>query len=129
MSWRLAILGVTLMTAGCAGGGVRLSLPMEVASPRGFVFKTPVALKTPEGVRFHGALCRASLSPAPTHIRLDHVSASGALLGSKSAWVTDLEGRDAHCGYYNVQTDWTVAAGEHVRVCAQHADAPCAPVK
>jgi hypothetical protein len=129
VNWRLSTLGMALLTTGCAGGGALLNLPIEVAAPRGFALKTPVALKTPEGVRFDGALCRESLSPAPTRIRLDHVSASGALLGTRSASVTDLEGRNAHCAYFNVQTDWTVAEGDHIRVCAPRSDAPCAPVK
>ena len=115
------------MATGCAAGYAVLNIPIELVAPRGFAFQAPVALKTAAGVRVHGALCPQSPSRAPTRIRMDHVSASGALLGSSYASVAGLEGRDAHCAYFNIQTDWTIAAGEHIGGCAPHSDAPCAP--
>ncbi len=128
---RLGVLGVvaSLGAAGCAayGGATLLAVPTELISRRGFALTSPVAIQTPIGTRFHGSVCRKSPMPSPTRIRLERVSASENVLASASRPLSGLGGRGNHCTFYDMPTDWTVGAGERVRVCALRLESACTP--
>lgn len=127
----LHVLGImmSLCAGGCAayGGALLLPVPMEVSSPSGFVLRSPDAIQTPTGTRFHGAVCRKSSMLSPTRVRVDRLGARGDVLASASRPLGGLGGRGRRCTFYEVPTDWTIGAGESVRVCALRSDSPCPP--
>lgn len=119
----LASLGL----ASCAGygGATLLRLPVEVSPSRYATVRTPDAIKTATGVRFHGSVCRSTSSLPPTHLRVERIGADGAVADAASRTLWGLGGRGRRCSFYDVTTDWTLGAAEHVRVCAGRSDAPC----
>ena len=121
-----SLLAVLLMV-GCAayGGATLLDVPVIVSAPPGFAVASPDAIQSPEGTRFHGSVCRRSFNLSATRIRVERIDAGGAVVASASRPLWGLGGRVRHCTFYDVPTDWTVGAGEHVRVCALRSDAPC----
>lgn len=125
----LCALGIvmSLGAGGCAayGGATLLAVPMEMNSPRGFVLGSPDAIQTPTGIRFHGSVCRRSPMLSPTRIRVERLGLRGVILASTSRPLWGLGGRGRRCTFYDVPTDWTVGAGESVRVCALRSDSPC----
>lgn len=125
----IPVMVMSVGAAGCAayGGATLLAVPMEVSSPRGFALRSPDAIQTPTGTRFHGSVCRRSPMLSPTRIRVERLGLSGDVLASASRPLWGLGGRGRHCTFYDVPTDWTVGAGEVVRVCAQRSDSPCPP--
>lgn len=126
---RILAIVMPLGAAGCAayGGATLLAVPMEVSSPRGFALRTPDAIQTPTGTRFHGSVCRRSPMLSPTRIRVERLGARGDVLAAASRPLGGLGGRGRHCTYYDVPTDWTVGGGESVRVCALRSDSSCPP--
>jgi hypothetical protein len=108
------------------GRPILLSVTMDVTAPHGYVAAPPSAFQTPSGTRFHGSVCRKSWMAPPTRIRLDRVSESGAILASTSRPLFGLEGRNSTCAFYDVVTDWVLAAGERISVCATRTATPCA---
>lgn len=126
---RMLAVVMPLGTAGCAayGGATLLAIPMEVSSPRGFSLRSPDAIQTPTGTRFHGAVCRRSPMLSPTRIRVERLGVGGDVLASASRPLWGLGGRGHRCTFYDVPTDWTVRPEEGVRVCAQRSDSPCPP--
>lgn len=124
---RLLSLTVAIGVAGCASYGGQRPLDMGIAAsaPRGFVLESVVAFAEPEGVRFHGTLCRRSVWPAPTRIRADRTDAAGAVFSTASITVSGLAGRDRHCIFFNVPTTGALRPGEHAWVCAKSGSGPC----
>ena len=123
---------VMLLGAGaCAesGGATLLPVPMDVTAPYGFVAGSPAAFQTPTGTLFHGSVCRHSWMAPPTRVHLDRISARGAIVASTSSPLFGLEGRNSTCTFYDVATDWMIAPGERINVCAVRTDMPCAPEK
>lgn len=126
---RLRMLPILMLfgATGCQtyAGATLLAVSMELAAPRGFVLPTPVALQERSGARFHGSICRKTLSPPPTVIRLDRIGADGNILSSASSRLSEMGGRGGRCVFYDVTTDWSVGAAEHVHVCAVYSNRPC----
>jgi|688.fasta_scaffold659232_2 hypothetical protein len=113
--------------AGCAayGGAPLLTLPIDVAPSRNASVSTPDAIQTATGTRFHGSVCRRAPWNAPTRIRIERIGQDGTVVGVASRPISGLSGRGSRCAFYDVLTDWTIAARERVRVCAGRSDAPC----
>lgn len=119
----LAALGL----AGCAayGGETMLSLPIQVIPSRSVTLRTPDAIRTATGTRFHGSVCRSVPWMSLTRIRIERLGAGGAVVDTATRPLSGLGGRGPRCTFYDVATDWTVGSGEQVRVCAGRSDAPC----
>lgn len=130
-SSRLLPIVMFLGAGACAesGGGALLPVPMDVTAPYGFVAGSPAAFRTPTGTRFHGSVCRHSWMAPPRRVHLDQISAAGAIMASTSRPLFGLEGRNSSCTFYDVATDWMIAPGERVSVCAARTDRPCARQK
>lgn len=128
-SLRVLVILMSLSAAGCAayGGATLLDVPTELNAPAGVVLRSPDAIRTPTGMRFHGTVCRQWPMQSPTRIRVERISATGEILASASRPIWGLGGRGRRCSFYDVPTDWTVGAHERVRVCAPRSDTPCAP--
>lgn len=119
---------VSLAVAGCAtyGGATMLSMPIEVSPSRSATVRTPDAIQTATGTRFHGAVCRNIRWNSPATIRVERIGVDGAVISAVSRALSRLGGRGQRCAFYDVPTEWTLTPGERVRVCATRADAPCA---
>jgi hypothetical protein len=130
---KIAMTAATLASlglAGCAayGGATLLSLPIEVSPVRNASVRTPDVIQTATGARFHGSVCKSVAWNAPTRIHVERVGSDGAVIATASRSLSGLGGRTPRCTFYDVATDWTVAAAERIRVCASRSDAPCPPV-
>lgn len=127
----LGLLGIviSLGAGSCAayGGATQLAVRMEVISPSGFALRSPDAIQSPTGTRFHGSVCRRSSMLSPTRVRVERLGARGDVLASASRPLGGLGGRGRRCTFYDVPTDWTIGGGESVRVCALRSDSPCPP--
>jgi hypothetical protein len=120
---------VLLGMAGCAAhAAVAVNVPVEAVPRHGFDVRLPTALQTPTGTRFHGAVCKDFPSRRGTSIHLDRIGADGQILSSTSQHLSGLDGRDDRCTFYDAFTNWTVAPGEHVNVCAVNSDTVCKPM-
>lgn len=124
---RIASIALLLGLAGCAayGGATLLSVPMELSFPRGVALRSPDAIQTKTGTRFHGSVCRRSPTLSPTRIRIERIDGAGTVVASASRTLSGMGGRGGGCTFYDVPTDWTVGAGERVRVCALRSEAAC----
>lgn len=125
--FRIAAMTLLLGVVGCAayGGATLLTIPMDVSAPRGVTLRPPDAIKTAAGARFHGAVCRRALVMSPTRIRVERIDISGVVVASASRALSSFGRREGGCRFYDVPTDWTIGAGERVRVCALQAGAAC----
>ena len=107
------------------GGQTAPVQPVDATTLNGFSIRSPAALRTAEGVRFHGWVCRESGVHTQAHIQIDRLNAQGAILASTSHPVSGLNGRDNHCAIFDVPTNWTLAPGDKVLVCAARSDQTC----
>ena len=122
-------LSATIAISGCASysGATVVAIKTEVSAPRGYSLAKPVAIQTADGTRFHGSVCRQSISPPPDQIRLDRLDSNGAVIASTTHRLSGLQGRNALCTYYDVNTLWTISSGERVRACAVRTESSCPP--
>ena len=98
-----------------------LASAASAASPEGFHISAPTVTSDATGARIHGAVCRTSAisTASPGELRIERIDGGGRVMASAYARLSrGLTGRDGGCGYYDRQTDWRLAAGEHVAVCA-----------
>ena len=121
---------VAIGLAGCVAfaGATVIQTPIVTSAPRGFLLKSVVAILEPEGVRFHGAVCRRTSLPAPVRIRVDRIDAAGQVLTSASRTLSGLRGPERHCTFFDVPTVGSPRSGESARVCAQRDEGPCPAV-
>lgn len=119
----LASLGL----ASCAayGGATLLRVPVEVSPSQYATVSTPDAIKTATGIRVHGWVCRTAAGSPPTHLRVERIGTDRAVAGAASQALWGIGGLRRRCTFYNLTTDWTLGADEHVRVCAQRWAASC----
>jgi hypothetical protein len=103
-----------------------LTVPLTATAPRGYQVRDAVVRSDAAGARIHGRICRQTLAPPPTEVRADHLGADGQVLGSATHSLSGLNGRDSACTVFDLPTNWTVAAGEAVRVCALRSQGACA---
>ena len=118
---RSQVLAVALIAlAGCASGVNKSPAPVSIrtdAAP-GYALHSPVAFQEASGLRLHGWICRGSSAHFAARIGADRVSAAGQVMASVSSHAPELNGRGSRCGVYDFATDWTLAAGEAVHICA-----------
>ena len=89
--------------------------------PQGFKIAAPSVTTDAAGARIHGAVCRTSAisTVSSGELRIERIDGGGRVMASAYARLSrGLTGRDGGCGFYDRQTDWRLAAGEHVAVCA-----------
>jgi hypothetical protein len=126
---KIVLAGALLGMGGCAAyaayGAVVVNVPVEAIAKHGFDLRSPTALQTPTGTRFHGAVCKEFASRRGASIHLDRIGVGGQILASTSQHLSGLDGRDNRCTFYDAWTDWTIAPGEHVDVCAVNSDTIC----
>jgi hypothetical protein len=127
LTLRIFAASAAFATSACAAfsGSILLSVPTDVSEPRGYSVGRPVAIKTAQGTRFHGSVCRQTTAPPPGRIQIDRVSSTGRLTASATHSLSGLGGRNSSCTYYDVETDWVISSGERVRVCALRGETPC----
>lgn len=115
--------------AGCAvHRPVLQPVRAEVAPREGFRIDRPVAIVDQRGLRFHGWICRNFLgSFAPRRLRLERLDAEGRQVAVAATGVT-LPARP-DCTIYDISTDWRLAPGERVRLCASDNGTPCLAAK
>lgn len=118
---------VSLALAGCTayGGATLLPVPMDLSAPRGTAVRSAVAIETPTGVRFHGAVCRQATAQSPTRLRVERIGDGGVVTASASRSLPIRGRREGGCSFYDVTTDWKLEPTEHVRVCALRGGEPC----
>jgi len=99
----------------CAG----LFAASSAAAAPGVELFQPRLDQRPEGVRVQGAVCRAvpALTAGGVELKVQKLDSTGAVVAETKAR-RDLRPRDRACAFYSVQTAWTVAPTESVRVCA-----------
>ncbi len=125
---RTTMLALALGVTGCSAYGdpTLLDAPIQVSAQRGFDVRPPVAIKTAAGTRFHGFLCHNPSMHASPVIHLDRVSAGGAVLASTYVHISGLSGHNgSRCAVYNTTTDWVLAPGEQVHLCALRTNSTC----
>jgi TolA-binding protein len=79
----------------------------------------PALFKTAEGTRVQGMVCRAPATVATQRgqLQLQHLNAAGKVVDTTSARLSEsLNRRNRTCDTYNIQTSWTVAATDTVKV-------------
>ncbi|MBP7817100.1 MAG: hypothetical protein KA085_13300 [Phenylobacterium sp.] len=112
--------------ASSASADVRtIDVPIEVSAPRGFAMRTVSATRTPNGTRFHGAVCRRSRSLAPTRLRVERIGANGQILASTSQSLSGLSVNQRHCQTFDLVTAWEVTPSDRFRVCAKRDATHC----
>ena len=117
------VLAMILLAAG--GAASPLAVPVETVSPQGYALASATAVKRADGARIHGSVCVKSRLPPPNVVRVEQISSTGQVLGSRSERLTGLGGRLFRCTFFNVQTAWTIGPSDRIRACALRSDGPC----
>jgi hypothetical protein len=104
---------------------VALAVPLTATVPRGYEVRGAAVQQTPAGARIHGRICRQSLTPPPTRLAAEHLDADGKVLASASHSLSGLGGRGNACAVFDFPTDWTLAAGDAVKLCALRSNGAC----
>ena len=119
------LLALALCGAGQAApyGGAALSdAPAGASQMAGFRVSRPDLIAAPGGLRVHGAICRtgSGAERAPGAVRVERLDGAGQVSGVAGGAVSrDLSGRGGGgCAFYDAPTAWTLAAADHIRVCA-----------
>lgn len=85
-----------------------------------FSVSRPAVYKVKDRLALAGSVCRRARSTllSPRAVRVEHVSATGAVLESGRAGLAAISRRaDQACSHYSLIVDWKLADGEAVRAC------------
>ncbi len=126
-------LGISGPASAAPYGGAAFVPAHAVAqSAVGFRIYAPDLIPTADGSRLHGSVCRTGRSPAasPSGVSLQVSDSKGHVIGKAVGGLSgNLSGRTGlGCAYYDLETGWSIAATDTVRVClvGRPEDAACA---
>jgi len=126
---KLQIAALSLTLGACAGMQRPQLQPVDsqVVAVSGFRLDRPAALMEPQGLRFHGWICRRSLGmAAPRGLRVERLNTAGEVTATATRAVAVPHRRD--CALYDVPTNWSLGPGETVRLCA-NSGPTCTPAR
>jgi len=117
----LATAAPAAASAGPFAGAPRLAARVEVAPGHGLVLRRPDLLQAVDGLRIHGAVCRAGPQPVlgPVDVHVERLDPGGRVVAETSIRLADaLSARDRACGFYDAAAAWSLAPSDTIRVCA-----------
>jgi hypothetical protein len=94
---------------------------VDIAPARGLALHRPDLFQTVDGLRIHGAVCRAGPQPVlgPVKVHVERLDQDGRVVAETSVRLASaLSPRARACGFYDVGAAWSLAPGDTIRVCA-----------
>ena len=110
-----------MCVASCATGPTSVQVSAQAEGSTYFRLAPPAVYKAGSGLELAGRVCRRAHTTllSPREVRIEHLSASGALLDVTLARVAPIHpGADQSCANYASRTvDWKLAEDDLIRAC------------
>lgn len=90
----------------------------ETKAVHGYEIRSATSTTTPDGVRFHGFVCRTASAPAPTRLVVQRRGADGDTQFLQAA-LRGFGVRSNRCIVYDAEARWTLTASDRISISAQ----------
>ncbi len=114
------LLAAALLLTGCASDAGVQGFGSESWGSPAFTVSRPAVYKAGDRLALAGRVCRRARSTAlsPPAVRLEHIGADGAVLGTALTRVRAIQrSADQPCAPYATKVDWTLGTGDRLRAC------------
>ena len=121
----IVILSGALLT-GCAPMQSLLQVASYAIDTPNFSLSRPSVYKTDTGLQLSGRVCRRARSTllSPAGVRIEQITGDGTIAQVAHAGLPSISRRaDQPCSTYQARVAWTLADGDSLRACFDHARA------